>query len=61
MRDTANDMTSTVVCPNCKADTVERQPLDEYEYRCLQCGTMFDAAGGEQPRTDSDDIDPGAP
>ena len=54
MRDTPGDMTSTVVCPNCKAETIDHQPLDEYEYRCLQRGTTFNASGDEQPHADSD-------
>lgn len=55
MRDTPGDMTSTVVCPNCEAETIEHQPLDEYEYRCLRCGATFDAGGNEPPLADSDD------
>ncbi|HET7323867.1 MAG TPA: hypothetical protein VFJ06_06015 [Halococcus sp.] len=47
-------MTSTVVCPAYEAETIEHQPLNEYEYRCLQCGATFNADGSEPPRTDAD-------
>jgi ribosomal protein L37AE/L43A len=55
MRDTPGDVTSTVVCPACEAETIEHQLLAEGEYRCLRCGATFDAGGGESPLADSDD------
>lgn len=57
MFDTSTEMTATVVCPDCKAETIERQPLGKYEYRCLRCGMTFDAAGDEPPLAGSDNPD----
>ncbi|HET7322919.1 MAG TPA: hypothetical protein VFJ06_01160 [Halococcus sp.] len=54
MRDTPGDMTATVVCPACAAETIEHQPLGEYEYRCLRCGSTFDASGDESPLAGSE-------
>lgn len=56
MRDTPGDVTSTIVCPACEAETIEHQLFaeDESEYRCLRCGATFNAGGGEPPLADSD-------
>ena len=61
VRDTPDDMTATLVCPACESERVETLPgegvAEEPEYRCLDCGTFFDAGGGEPPLADSDDPD----
>ena len=50
-------MTATVVCPTCASENVETLPgegaADSPEYRCLDCGTEFDASG-DPPLADSD-------
>ena len=49
MRDTPGDLTATVVCPACASENVETLPGEgaagSPEYRCLDCGTKFDASG----------------
>ena len=32
-------------CPNCGSTTVERTPILESEYQCIDCGTKFDEGG----------------
>lgn len=55
------EMTTTIVCPACGSENIETLPgagaVESPEYRCLDCGTEFDAGGGEPPLTDSDDPD----
>lgn len=61
MRDNPGDMTATVDCPACGSENVETLPAagaaGDPEYRCLDCGTEFDAGGSEPPLADSDDPD----
>ena len=59
MRDQPDDVTTTVSCPACYAETVETLRgigIDENQtYRCLRCGETFDTGGNEPPLSDSDD------
>lgn len=59
MRDTPGEMASTIICPDCKSENIESVPgaggIATPAYRCLDCGSEFDAGGGEPLLADSDD------
>jgi rubredoxin len=48
MSDTPSGPNSTVVCPVCESERIERlgDSAGELDYRCLDCEAEFDEEGG---------------
>lgn len=45
MGDSHGTTRAGVTCPVCRSETVERLPLEDLDYRCLDCSASFSADG----------------